>query len=364
MIAYSLADQEFARGRSLGILNNSIGLLRELTRQLGPDAITVLANQSLMDGGQIPEGVAARPHDEALGGGLRRIAWDQWGVYRAAKNNGCRWLFLPKGFASFVRNCPVSLAVIINDGMTDHYARHHPDTLPASERYYFTQALRASMRQSTVIFTISHFTAGEVRRLAHRDNISLPPVHAIGVGFDPPPTEVPPGLERRRGLIVLTSRMPHKRTNPTINQLVRWQDKTGFSGPIHLVGSLPDGYALPVRPGWFFYPRPDNEAYRKLMMESLAMIYASEYEGFGMPPVEAALAGLCPVYSNIPVLQEVMTGQGCPFENDVPESFEAALTKALHVPALEIRHWAETLYERYNWPSVARQVADVLVAET
>lgn len=361
-LAFSIADQEFARGRSLGILNNSLGLLRELARQINPAVITVLANQSLQERGELPVGVTIETHNEALGGGLRRILWDQWGVYRAARSSGRQWLVLPKGFASFTQRCPVKLAVIINDGMTDHYARHHPGYFKKSEHYYFTRALRASMHQARVIFTISEFTANEVRRLARLDGITLPPVRAIGVGFNAPPEIIPAGPVSRRGIIVMTSSFPHKRTASILHMLQHWCETTAFNEPVQLVGSLPQGVTLPQHLPWAFHARPDNAEFRALMSTARALIYSSEYEGFGMPPVEAAFAGVCPVYSDIPTLHEVMQGMGCPFGNHDYDSFAAAMSASLDVPAATIRQWAENLHRRYNWPRVARDVAQTMAA--
>ena len=62
-----------------------------------------------------------------------------------------------------------------------------------------------------------------------------------------------------------------------------------------------------------------------------------------MPPVEAALAGACPVYSDIPVTREVMAGAGCSFLNDSYDSFADAMKKARTATPKEISDWADQL---------------------
>ena len=73
-LTYSLADQNFERGKSLGILNVSVNLLHHLSRRPEIGQLTVLANSTLNR--QLPTGAAREIHDEVLRGPLHRMAWD------------------------------------------------------------------------------------------------------------------------------------------------------------------------------------------------------------------------------------------------------------------------------------------------
>jgi hypothetical protein len=75
-----------------------------------------------------------------------------------------------------------------------------------------------------------------------------------------------------------------------------------------------------------------------------------------MPPVEATLGGTCPVYSRLPVTEEVMGGLGQSFDNASYTSFKAALNQALQTPAATVTAWAATLAARHNWSAVAARV--------
>jgi glycosyltransferase involved in cell wall biosynthesis len=92
----------------------------------------------------------------------------------------------------------------------------------------------------------------------------------------------------------------------------------------------------------------------------VAVVYFSEYEGFGMPPVEAALNGACPVYSALPATQEVMDGSGAPFENTSFDSFVAAMNKALQMQPPELSNVAHRLQMRHNWSAVADRIIGAL----
>jgi glycosyltransferase involved in cell wall biosynthesis len=359
-IVYSIADQNFARGKSLGILNVSMNLLRELARQPGISSLTVLSNSTLEADLHLPGKVVIRHHDEAIAGRVRRMIWDQWGVYRAAAREGSEWLFLAKGFASFMRRCPVKLAAVVYDAMTDYYDTHYPGVVPHLENLYFQKSILATLRNADVIFTISDFTSGEVRRLADKNKLHCPPVITMGIGFDG--NRLAPYAERRQGILVLASRWPHKRSKMAGEYMRRWQEKVGFQDPIHWVGSLPPNMVSPAPANWEFHPRMSDEQYEKLMAGARVVLFTSEYEGFGMPPVEAALAGACPVYSDIPVTREVMAGMGCSFANESYESFEEAMNKALGITAETIESWARQLLSRHNWNRVCSRVIEGLLS--
>ena len=149
-----------------------------------------------------------------------------------------------------------------------------------------------------------------------------------------------------------------KRTDLALEWTTRWQRESGFTGEVDLVGLLPPGLSFTTRPGWRWHERLPEVEHRQLIARARALVFFTEYEGFGMPPVEAALAGACPVFSAIPATREVMGDCGCAFRNDDYESFRAAMDAALAVPREQVAAWAEELLARHSWD----RVLDRLVA--
>jgi len=115
-LTVSLADQQFARTKTIGVLNVSLGLCRALSRLPAVSRLTLLANPSLPQIGD-PNSPGLQRLEFTGVERFRRLWWDQFGVYRAARRVGNEWLLLPKGFASFLRRCPVKLATYVHDGM-------------------------------------------------------------------------------------------------------------------------------------------------------------------------------------------------------------------------------------------------------
>lgn len=355
-ITYSLAEQCFDATRSIGLLNLSIGMLESLCRRPEIDRFTLFSNDSFKSL-NLPDFVKIEIHNEANGRGLRRIIWDQYGVYKAARKTGNDWLFMPKGFVSFLIKCPVKLAAYVPDVIHDFYETKYPGEFNPLECKYLKLMLRATLRQAKVIFTCSEFTSSELARVSRRWGIEPPPLIAIGTGFKP--QEKYTG-EKPNRLMVLVSPWKHKRTDLAIEYLKRWINERGFEGEIDLVGSLPKGMSLPEGK-WRLHQRVPEDEYRKMMARSRVLINFSEYEGFGMPPVEAILRGTCSVYSDIPASREVLAGMGAPFDNSSYDSFANAMDFALKVSPEQLNAWAKALLERHNWEKGAEKIAKAMI---
>jgi glycosyltransferase involved in cell wall biosynthesis len=356
-LTYSLADQDFARTKSIGIYNVSVHLARSLAAEPRLGEMTVLANATVLDDLSLRRIEKVEIRDCAARTPLQRILWDQWNVYSEAKRVGNEWLLLPKGFASFVRPPPVRLAAYVHDMMNQVYATEYAGQVSLLENFYFRQAMVATLRNAELILTNSEFTASEVRRVAKIYDLVAPRVVCVGVGFQRPDA-VNPIRENR--IIALTSRWPHKRADLAVTWLQRWQDETGFAGTIHLIGSLPKNVRYPVRAGWLHAERLPEVDYRELLQSARMMVYFSDHEGFGMPPVEAALAGACPVYSSLVPTREAMGGAGLPFSNADFKSFRNAMNDALLVSPEVIAGWADKLLARHQWSRVAERVVTAL----
>src|SRR5262249_31248258 len=78
--------------------------------------------------------------------------------------------------------------------------------------------------------------------------------------------------------------------------LEAWRQETGFHGEIVAVGASREEATLrtPSAAPWRWLGRRPAAEVHRLMQQSRVVVYASDYEGFGMPPVEATLAGPLP----------------------------------------------------------------------
>jgi glycosyltransferase involved in cell wall biosynthesis len=356
-LTYSLADQDFARTKSIGIFNVSLQLAQALAREPRLAHLTVLGNHALQPLLSLPPATQSVQCESAIGGRVERILWDQWSVYSEARRTGNEWLLLPKGFASFLRRPPIRLAVYVHDMMHDVYASEYPGEGPPFEGHYFRRSMLATLREAQLILTNTEFTANEVRRVARKHSLPEPRVHCVGIGFERP---LKLNVPRENRILVLTSRWPHKRTDLAVSWLQRWQDESRFTGIIDLVGSLPENTPFPARQGWRHSERLDESAYRELLQRSRALAYFSDHEGFGMPPLEATLAGAAAVFSSLPPTREAMGETGLAFSNNDYASFRRAMDQAMSAAPELISTWGDKLLLRHQWSHVAERTVDAL----
>lgn len=351
-LIYSMADQTFERSASLGIFNFSRGLLDALARAPdGPD-LCVLADSGLAR--QLPASPRLRGVvcDAPSRGRLGRLAWDHWGAYAAAGAQGGDWLLLPKGFASAVRRCPIKLAVYMHDIIPLIYPDRYPGYFPAWHAPYFSLVYRKTLQSADVIFTNTEFTKGEIVRWAETRKLQTPPVVVAGYGLDVPRSPAPRSAQDR--IMVILRALPHKRPDLTVDYIERWRRERGCRSEIFAVGDCPRGISLPS--DWRFEERMTASQHLANMAASRALVCFSEYEGFGLPPVEALLSGTAPVYSDIAPWREVLEGAGFPFQNKDYASFATALDSARGASSARLQEVAEGVRARYAWPRVCEKI--------
>jgi heptosyltransferase-2 len=356
-VALSIADQNVKTTKSIGIYNFSLQLAKHLAEEPQTRKLTIFSNETISPLPSESPTVEIEQYDYPVRSRSGRILWDQWGVVQRANASGREWLFLPKGFASFIARPQVRVAAYVHDIMGDFYRRKYPNFWPKVEFDYFARSLAATIRTADVIFTNTEFTKGEIFGLARRLGLPEPRIVVAGYGFEP--VEIKP-VEKQDRVLLFASNMPHKRTDLAIGFLDQWVKRSGFQGQIDCIGIIPPEMPKPEGRHWNWIGRVPPAQGRAMIRSSRVVVYTSEQEGFGMPPVEAVLEGTCPVFSGLAPIREVMADAGCGFDNDSIESFEQAMDQALQISQETIRSWADQLMRRHNWPGVTRRIIDEL----
>jgi glycosyltransferase involved in cell wall biosynthesis len=333
-VVVNLRDQVWQTTKSLGILNVSTRLLPGLLASPRISELHVLANSSL--------GAFLRslPNDRRLrihGGestphrGWRRLWWDNLGLARESDRIRPDWVLLPKGFGPLLRWPESRVSAYVHDNIFGHYRRHGGAPFPAGESALFQMMLRKTARRAAAIVTNSNFTAKEFARdfcpRASPVRIGAP------VGITSPGVCIPGKHSTGSPVIIVpTSRWPHKLTNQAIAWLQRWVETSGATPYFHGYGSLPSADAWPRRPGWEHHGRISEPELNRLRNDTDVMVYFSDYEGYGLPPVEEAAAGRKAIASDLPPLRETLPAHAL-FSNASFEDFSTKLSRALAGPA-------------------------------
>jgi glycosyltransferase involved in cell wall biosynthesis len=109
-------------------------------------------------------------------------------------------------------------------------------------------------------------------------------------------------------------------------------------------------------------PWLDDEAFGATFAGASAVLFPSDFEGFGMPAAEAMLLRLPLVVSHDPALAEVTGGHALVAADDSAESLAAAIKEALELTPEQLAAGAE-FARQWTWERMARQARDALVAE-
>mgnify|MGYP001599446202 CR=1 FL=1 len=358
-LAVSVAEQNFHTATSLAIYNTALGLIVALARHPDARRVRILANRDMI--GQLPRGdnVKVETYDYAAGGSVGRVWWEQVGVHRAVAGRNDDWLILPKGFAAFVTPCPIRLAVYVHDIMAAVLADRYPGTFPRAKQAYFAACYRASLKRARVVFTNTEFTRQELAHWATGQGLTCPPVRVVGHGVDPSSGDGVVAQKEDR-ILVFVRRSAHKRTDLAVRYVEQWRKDCDYKGSIVALGTLPEELRLPQNGRWTHEERVPGTRYVDLIRQSRVAVHFSEYEGFGLPPLDAVLAGTCPVYSDLPPEREVMVGAGCPFDNGSYDAFAGAMNRAMSMPREQVKTWADALRARHDWRIVSDRVVSAL----
>lgn len=185
-----------------------------------------------------------------------------------------------------------------------------------------------AVRRADVVLAVSEFTADRVRALLGRDAVVT---HlAPAPDLRPPPPEQVEEVRRRLGLgardVVCVGTVEPRKRVPLLAEAC---DRAGLR--LVLAGGVAGGQRIPAGARHLGYVAAQDLA--PLYAAAPVVAYASSYEGFGLPPVEAMACGAAVVATRAGALPEVLTGAAR--EALVPPEDVEALAAALRTAVLD-----------------------------
>lgn len=327
-IAIALTDQSFARTKSMGIFNVSMGLTKGLMNHPEVSELHILGNNECQEAfANCPPHVHLHLMDKPVPRRFSRVWWDQFGLPAAVRKINPDWLLLPKGFPPFM-HLPkrIKLACYVHDVIWEYYqelGKKGQNPFPWYENLYFSFLGKRALRISDLVLTSTRFNAE--RFIAHVPSANTA---VIGIGFDTP-TQCNQFKTRGNDILFHVSTFPHKITPLGIKRIQAWlaQQNHQENIKIHCIGNTHDSL-IPNSPNWIKHGKVSQEKLNELMTKQCRVAaYFSEYEGFGMPPVESLRCGLPCVASNIPPIRENIPLQYL-FDNNSESSFIETMNNA------------------------------------
>jgi glycosyltransferase involved in cell wall biosynthesis len=285
--------------------------------------------------------------------------WEQTRLRRAAERSGVDVFFAPGYTAPLALFCPS--VVVIHD--VSFFA--HPEWFGWRQGLRRRWLTRASSRRASGIITVSDFSAREIMHWLKvpRDRIHLAPSGSPAVT---PPTTLPTRervvlfvgslFNRRRipellrGFAIVASRVPDAR-------LVLVGDNRTFPpiDPMRIASELGVGDRVTWR------GHVSDDELERLYWTAGVFAFLSDYEGFGITPLEALAHGLPPVLLDTPAAREIYGESSVRVSSD-PGAIADALTTLLTDERAHARALAagRARLPMYSWAVSAAVVRDVL----
>jgi glycosyltransferase involved in cell wall biosynthesis len=318
-----------------------------------------------------PDPVLARPGIVIRPVGTRAergLLWQEKTLVTAARADALDVFFAPAYF------CPLRLSVPRVTAIHDMAPFSAVHDFSAREAFRRRLLLGLSIGASRRILTISEFSA---REIAAHFPAAAPRVHAIHLAAD---TELPAlasrddarrRLDVQGPLLLTVGSILNRRNLPVLLEAVRGLVRTWPSLVLDVVGDNRthpriDLFARLREMGLMQHVRlsgfVDDMGLATRYAAADLVVYLSEYEGFGLPVLEALSRTLPVVTSRRPATGELFRDAAVLVEPDDPREIEGALRGLLADAALR-KSWAEAGRARarlFSWEKTALLTRQVL----
>jgi glycosyltransferase involved in cell wall biosynthesis len=289
--------------------------------------------------------------------------WEQTTLPGLVRQSGADVLFSP-GYTSPLI-CQVPAVVAVHDVSFSA----HPEWFSTREGFRRRLLTRLSARRAARVLTISNFSKAEIiERLGVRAesiDVVYPGFASMGTTAELARTRSPRTIlyvgslfTRRHIPELMTGFVALQRRRPTLRLEIVGDNRTLPRVDVDLLrGEIGGDACIGLRS---FVSDHELSA---LYQQAAAFVFLSDYEGFGLTPLEALAAGVPIVVLDTPVAREVYGEAALYVERAVPELIEAALERILDDgdERQRILGAARSVVARYTWERCATQVLDVLV---
>lgn len=290
---------------------------------------------------------------ETHGAGTR---WEQAELPAVIRREAADVVFCPGYTAPLLTRAPVVLTI------HDVSFVAHPEWFPARQGLRRRLLTKLSARRAVRVLTVSEFSAGEIET---RLGIPREKIVVVRHGIRSPAAVDAP----RRPLVLYVGSIFNRRHLPELLQALRSVRERVRDARLVIVGenrSWPyenlasEAARLQIQDAVELADYVSDDRLSNLYATAMAFAFVSDYEGFGLTPLEALASGVPPVVADTPVSREVC-GDAALY---VPPGDVTALSGALmallsdHTVRSRLLGRAPALLTHYAWD----RAADVTLA--
>lgn len=366
-VLFDMFELSLFSGKSIGIYNYAMGLLRAMATQHAAQwDLHVVCHGQNVDEIRAAVGQGARliVHHDRQPGTVRRQWWIRVGVHLLARRLGCRLYFSPKGFLPGwwgptwgLRTC-----VVVHDLIPLWYADHHPGYFGRIEPLIVEGGLLRASRHANEVIAVSRATAQDIALRTGRTQ----GVTVVYNGLNEPPSGLSPAGTATGGepyIFAMASHLPHKNMATLLAAYRLYRQRVARPLPLVLCGVQGSS-----EPGVTDVRGLTREQLFERYRGASLFVFLSLAEGFGYPPLEAMQMGVPTLCADLPVLRET-TGDNAWFvdprdAHKVAERMAWALSDEANADRQRLIAAMPQVLERYGWQRAANGVAQVLAKLT
>lgn len=360
-IAFYLADQNPHRDRSLGITTITKTLMGSLVGKPEYSLSQIVSRSSFrFDHPEVKQCLLPWRTDN---GKVSRILTDNLHPLFLQNRKPDIWLY-PKGYISYVSKPKGVVVSIMHDTLLQHYADHYPTTRSSLDLAYWLGLMKASIRRSDQILTVSQNAKQQILKFADRYNIPVPQIHVTyeASDFEDIAPDNQPAKENY--VLHLASDQPHKCTLQFLQLWQRLQAEETDVPPLHLVGHFTPAVTQLAQSmkDVVLKSRLNKTQFIDTIAKARALIFPSEMEGFGLPAIEAYFLHTPVCYvadTSVAEILEFATTAGQYEVNDY-DSFAHALKEVLNLSPETIARSRTRLLEQFSKKKYLNAVNQVL----
>ncbi len=299
---------------------------------------------------ELPRELTAGAEQRLITGG-RGTWWEQTTLRTSVNRDAPDVFFAPAYTAPMGLRMP--FAVTIHDVSFSA----HPEWYRPREGLRRRWLTRRTARSARRIFTDSRFSRGEIERhyAVPRDRIDVIPP-GVAVRGHPSGTREPIVLyigtlfTRRRLPDLIAAFAAAARDLPQARLVIVGENRTW---PPQDLAAVAAAHGVAARTEFRSYLA--DQALAALHARAAVFAFLSEYEGFGLTPLEALAAGLPVVVLDTPVSREVYRDAAIYVRGGDIDGAAAAIRRHLLSPGTDIDHLtqASDVVSRYSWDEAA-----------
>ncbi|PWT92103.1 MAG: hypothetical protein C5B54_04090 [Acidobacteria bacterium] len=295
---------------------------------------------------------------------VNNMHWQQWHLWRALKKNRVKLLFSP------ANALPLHFHGVQVVTVHDLSFFRYPEWFSTKERVSRQLGTSLSLRQADRIYTVSSFIREELIARFH-----VPPSRVL---------VTPNGVSRKNcdfslrsilrksyelenaTLVLYVGSIFNRRHIPVLMEAVSRLDAETVlvvigenrTFPLQDLGALSRELKIENRVRLLDYV--SDKVVQDYYQMADVFVYLSDYEGFGIPPLEAMSYGVPVILSATPAMDQVFQGAGRFVKAIDSEEVSLAIQQCLADPVQRERMVEEgrRLVDRYSWEETARIISD------